>query len=159
MLTTRTTILRTAVTAAVLFVLAALGPAPIRGDRYGIKPHTNLQKQDEKTLESEQHPVIMGQVGGAAPVKHEQQMYDQTSSQDAARVFKAAARGDASNGAIDANQVLAAGSARIQPSSSHGWLWAALVLATVVGGVIGVKKWADHTIPDLPAPSPKRQGW
>src|ERR1700732_3817379 len=102
-----TSLLRATLTAAALLALCAPGPAPIRGERYNIKPHDNLKQQDEKTLESEQNPVVMPQVGAPAAAHVDVQMGSESGAQDASAVFSAAERG---KGAKDssASQVLAA---------------------------------------------------
>ncbi|MHB8636282.1 MAG: hypothetical protein ACYC96_07400 [Fimbriimonadaceae bacterium] len=148
-----------AVTATVLFGLCALGPAPIQGQKLGIKPHTNLQPQDERTLESEQTPVVMAPVGSAPDEHRDQEVQVQAGSHDAVSVLSAAQRGGRSGADDSARSVLNAASARMGGESSHSWLWALLVLGCVVGGVFGVKRWADNNIPNAPTVVPKRQGW
>lgn len=155
----RTTLFRATVSAVALLVLCALGPAPIRGDRYGIKPHNNLQKQDEKTLEAEQHPVVMGQVGTPTPPHMDVQMGTQSDGQDASAVLSAAQRNAKAPQGSSASQVIGAASRRLQDESNHNWLWAVLILGSVVGGIFVVKRWADDNIPNTPIITRKRQGW
>jgi hypothetical protein len=152
---------RIIVGACALMGLYTLGPAPINGQMYNIKPHTNLQKQDEKTLESEQHPVTMDQVGGPVQGHVDVQMQDQSGSQDATAVFNAAQRGGKSSSDSNASQVLGAASERLQNSgSSHSWIWALVLVTGIIGGIFGVKRWADNNIPNAPNVSaPKRDTW
>jgi hypothetical protein len=152
-------LLRTTLSAVALLVLCALGPAPIRGDRYGIKPHDNLQKQDEKTLEAEQHPVVMGQVGAPTPAHVDVQMGTESGGQDASAVLSAAQRNGKSPGGSSASQVIGAASRRIQTGPSYSWIWGVLILGCVVGGIFGVKRWADNNVPNMPTITSKRQGW
>ena len=153
--------IRIVATASVLFGLVALGPAPLQGQKLGLKPHTDLQAQDEKTLESEQTPVTAGQVGGA-PVDHrDEEVAVQAGSQDGLTVLSAAQRnaGASDQSPDSAKQVLGAASARLQPETNRSWLWLVLILGTVVGGIVGVKRWADQNIPAAPTVTPKRPGW
>lgn len=159
MATLKHSLIRLVATAAVLFSLATLGPAPIRGDKYGITPHDNLQKQDEKTLESEQNPVVAGQVGAVSAPKAEVQMEVNTDSEQASNVFNAAHRSDSTGAAANSDQVIAAASARLEPQANHAWIWAALAVVAVVGGVLGVKRWADQNVPNMPTVTTKREGW
>ncbi len=152
-------ILRVVLSATTLLALYNLGPAPIRGDRYNIAPHTNLQKQDEKTLEQEQsHQVQMGQVGSQVAAHVDKPMDMDTGEGNGNSVLSAAShKGTDSNAA--ANQVLTAANSRLQTEgSSHSWLWAILLVGAALAVVFGIKRWADNNVPDPPTITPKKNG-
>ncbi|HLK15685.1 MAG TPA: hypothetical protein VKT78_12855 [Fimbriimonadaceae bacterium] len=145
-------------TAGILFGLCALGPAPLMGQKLGIKPHTNLHDNSEKTLQSEQTPVQMGQVGSGPEAHHDLDVAIQPGRSEGEAVLAAGAQRSLANDP-NADQVLKAASARVAPQSNRSWMWIGLVFLCLGGAIFGAKRWADTNIPNVPTATPKRQGW
>lgn len=139
-----------------LFFLAAKGPAPLRGDKLGITPHTNLQKQDEKTLESEQQVKVIGEQGHVQLSPQDTGINLPADTGDAKSVLAQAANAQDSSSA-QAKQVLSAAEERLGPQRSTGWIWAFGILAVIACGLFGLKRWADQNIPSMPGAGPSRK--
>jgi hypothetical protein len=100
----------------------------------------------------------MGQVGPEVAPKSEVQMEVPSDSQNAASVLAQAERGNPTLHTSGA-QALGAANARIAAEGSHSWLWTVLLIGGLLAGIVGVKRWADKNIPNVPTVTPKHDGW
>jgi hypothetical protein len=147
-----------------LLYLAALSPAPLVGHTGKAKMPNTVNRDNEQTLQQMGQPASMGQVGDVPQAKQVDAGALANPSQDGQDVLAAAAanhdRVAAAGADTEAQQVLGEVERRSENQGpGKSFLWAFVVVACIVGGVYGLKRWVDSNTPEVTEPNSSKSPW